>query len=468
MVGDKRIRTGAAALEGRLEEIAVLLGRLVEEEGGHKHDEEMLDRLLSGLHEADIADLLEGIPPQPRMFAWRRLAPELYSDILLQLREGVGAPLLKATADKLIVRGLSRFKSIDDVASVLRLASPSRRHRLAQMAGYAGNLNLQRSLAFAADTVGEAMDFDYVVISDHQTLGSWISESRNRGAKLPSHCDKLFVLDEDKRLVGVLPIKVMLLSDPKLHARDIMVARDLYTMAANTSLQDAAAMFERYDLVSAPVLDGAGRVLGRITIDEIIYELHADQHADLSNATGMNEEEDLFAPVRTRMANRAVWIMINLFAAFAVSQVVGVFEDVIAQVVALAVLMPVIASMAGNAGMQTASLVIRTLALNRVSLANWRDLIGKELALGCCNGALWGLPVGIFGFILYRNTMLAVVLVVAMVLVFAFASLAGFGLPLVVRALRGDPALGASVLVTTVTDCLSFFIFLGLASVLLI
>ena len=283
---------------------------------------------------------------------------------------------------------------------------------------------------------------------------------------LPKHADKLFVVAAD-RLCGILPLKRLLIARAQEKISDRMVAENLHTLHPETDISDAAGMFERYDLVSAPVLDAAGKVCGRLTIDEVVSHLSEDRLAGMLNVAGVDEDYDLYASLPRRLMHRGGWMLLNLLAAFFVSGIVGSFEDTIAQIVTLAALMPIVSSVAGSASMQTASVIIRALALNQVKLANAPLLLGRELMLGLANGLVWGGLVGLFGYLVYGELALAAVLAFSQMAVFVFAAAIGFCVPLLVGAMRGDPALGAAVLVTVTTDCLAFLVFLGLATLLL-
>ena len=454
-------------LPERIQEITVALQALVDDEAAELEKSSLtLRTTLPLLHEADLSDLLETLHPNLRTQALTFIEEHRLAMIINDMNEATAIAVLGEIADDKLAQALAVSPELEEVEGVLRSLPPKRRADILQRAGLASNLSLLRSLSFAPDTVGEMMDFFQVTVSPEMNLSAVTAMIRKRG-KLPSHCDKLFVT-ANLRLVGVLPLKTIILQDQDKQVADVMVSERLHTLTPTVSLEVAADLFERYDLVSVPIVNDNNDVIGRLTIDEVVYHLRDEQHADLLTSTGFQDEEDLYAPIKQRLRNRGFWIFINLIAAFLVSRVIGNFEGTILQIVALASLMPIIASMAGNTGMQTATLVIRALALNQISLQNWHLLLGRELSLGVVNGVLWGTLVGLFGFLFYQQWLLSVVLTISMLVVFVLAAIAGFVVPVLVQALKGDPALGTSVIVTTLTDCLGFLTFLGLATTLLV
>ncbi|MCY4325873.1 MAG: magnesium transporter [Betaproteobacteria bacterium] len=426
-----------------------------------------LAELIATLHRSEIADLIGSLPAGQRQEVWLRTDPQLLAEVASDLPEVVLADVIAASPDDLLVQALAAPVSIDEKAALLRCASAQRQLLLIRKADLVEDRQLQDSLSYSYDAVGSLMDFEQVVVAADETVGAMRSRLEEMG-DLPKHADKLFVTDADGRLCGILPLKRLLIARAHEKIGDRMVAESLHTLQPETDISDAAGMFERYDLVSAPVLDAAGKVCGRLTIDEIVAHLSEDKHAGMLNVAGVAEEYDLYAPLPRRLMHRGGWMLLNLLAAFLVSAVVGSFEDTIAQIVTLAALMPIVSSVAGSASMQTASVIIRALALDQIKLSNAPLLLGRELMLGLANGLVWGGLVGLFGYLVYADLALAAVLTVSQLAVFVFAAGIGFCVPLLVGAMRGDPALGAAVLVTVVTDCLAFLIFLGMATLLLV
>ncbi len=285
-----------------------------------------------------------------------------------------------------------------------------------------------------------------------------------RHESLPDTTDNLHVVNRTGQFVGILPLTKLLIKDPGMSVREAMNT-DAKAITANTSARDVAKTFEREDLVTAPVVDDNGVLLGRITIDDVVDVILEEADHSLMSMAGMDEDEDTFAPVWKTTRRRAVWLGINLMTAFLASYMIGLFEGTLEKVVALAVLMPIVASMGGIAGSQTLTLVIRGMALGHVGSANVRWLLTKEMAVGFLNGILWSLVVGGIAAAWFNDTMLGTVLAAAMIINLLIAALAGASLPMLLEKVGIDPALSGGVILTTITDVVGFCSFLGLATI---
>jgi magnesium transporter len=285
--------------------------------------------------------------------------------------------------------------------------------------------------------------------------------------ELPGHTDKLFVVDYDGVLKGILPIKRLLVSDPDKQVAEVMVT-DPVIFHPDEEANEAAQAFERYDLVSAPVVDANGKLIGRLTIDEMVDLIREETETEVLNMAGLKEEEDIFASVWKSLRNRWSWLAINLITAFLASRVIGLFDDSIEKLVALAALMPIVAGIGGNSGNQTITMIVRAMALDQVVTANTSRLIRKELGVALINGLVWGGVIGGVAFWLYDNPALGLVMTLAMTLNLLLAALMGVLSPMTLMRLGRDPAMGASVMITAVTDSGGFFIFLGMATLFLL
>jgi magnesium transporter len=310
------------------------------------------------------------------------------------------------------------------------------------------------------------MDFEMVSIRDDVTLEVVLRYLRRFDA-LPDHTDQVFVVDRDEALKGALPLDRLLINEPDTEVSQVM-RTDILTLSPLDDVSEAAQAFERYDLVSAPVVDASGRLIGRLTVDEVVDVIREEgEERDLANA-GLREEEDLFSSVWKSAKNRWMWLAINMCTAFFASRVIGAFEGTIERVVALAALMPIVAGIAGNSGNQTLTLLVRSLALGQVTGPNARRLMYKEIGVAIANGVVWGGLAGLFAYLLYQDSpqgaQLGVVMFLAMVLNMLVGALVGLAVPLALRHLGRDPAIGGSVLLTFTTDSGGFFIFLGLAT----
>jgi magnesium transporter len=326
---------------------------------------------------------------------------------------------------------------------------------------------LRAAMSFPEHCVGARMDFDLVTVREDVSLEVVLRYLRRFDA-LPDHTDQVFVVDRRDVFKGALPLDRLLVSEPDAQVAQVM-RRDVLSLQALDQAADAAQAFERYDLISAPVLDARGRLIGRLTVDEVVDVIRERAEADVLGAAGLREEEDLFASIWNSARNRWLWLAVNLCTAFFASRVIGAFEGTIEKVVALAALMPIVAGIAGNSGNQTMTLFIRSLALGQVTAGNAWRLFRKELVIALLNGAVWGGVAGAFAWLLYRDTAegmtLGATMMLAMVLNLLLAAVVAMAVPLMLQRIGRDPALGSSVLLTFTTDSMGFLIFLGLASI---
>ena len=457
-----------ASADNAKQQLLLLLSQTApdgEDGGGEDALRPQISELVAEMHHADIADALESLPPAQRPLVWSCAAEDARAEALLELSDAARLPLLSQTPEAELAGLLQRMPA-DEVAGMLREVPAAVCARLLRLAGLSANPQLRASLAFEDGTVGALMDFDAVIVRETDSIGELRARLQTMG-ELPSHCDKLFVADGRDRLTGVLPLKLLLLNPPECLAREVMVAERLHFFQTDDDIEKAAGAFERYDMISAPVLDGGGKIAGRITVDEILDHLQERQSAGLLSSAGVGGDEDLLAPPFRRFANRWRWLLVNLLAVFVISLAVGLFESVIAQLAALAALMPIVASMSGNAGNQTATLTVRALAQEQINALNWRTIARGEALLSLLNGAVWGAAAGVFAYWAHGRLDLSLVLAGSMVACFLAAALSGFFFPLLMKKIGKDPALGASVVLTSVVDTLGFLIFLTLGAIFL-
>ncbi len=324
---------------------------------------------------------------------------------------------------------------------------------------------LQSALSYPEDTVGARMDFDIVTIREDISLEVALRYLRRIG-QLPDHTDKLFVVDRHDILRGVLPLKRLVVKDLELGVKDVM-ADDAVVFHPEDMADEAAKAFERYDLVTAPVVDENNKLVGRLTVDTVMDYIREEAESDMLSLAGLREEEDLFSSVWTSVQNRWTWLAINLVTALVASRVIGLFEGSIEKVVALAALMPIVAGIGGNSGNQTTTMIVRGIALGQISGVNMQSLIKKEIGVSIINGLIWGSVLGLIAYSLYGNTTLSVVMTAAMTLNLLLAAIVGVTIPILMSKFGRDPAVGSSVLLTAMTDSGGFFIFLGLATIFL-
>lgn len=467
-------------LEAHLAQVQDLLGRmrlveeLVHKQGGprqdlvenlvHKQNLAELKRKLEQLHPADIAYILEALPLDERRLVWDLVGAENDGEILLEVSDAVRESLIQ-TMDKAELLAAAESLDTDEIADIAADLPQDVIQELLTTLDAQKRARLQSALSYPEDSVGALMDFEMVTIRADVTLEVALRYLRRLG-ELPDQLDKLFVIERDT-LIGVLPLKRLLTTDPEASVAAVMV-EDFVRFHPEDDAHEAAQAFERYDLVMAPVVDMQGRLIGRLTVDAVLDYIRESADADMLSMAGLKEEEDLFSTVWRSAKNRWMWLAINLATAFIAARVIGAFEGSIEKLTALAALMPIIAGIGGNTGNQTIALIVRGLALGQITQANARRLIVKELGVALFNGLLWGSVVGVFAWLLYDNPALGGVMALAMLLNLLVASLAGIFIPMTLERVKRDPAIGSSVLLTFVTDSMGFFIFLGLATLLLL
>ena len=474
-------RKSPESLQDRLEQVQELLSRhrLVEDlvhkqEGQHQelvehlvHQQNLveLQRKLDELHPADVAYILESLPLDERLAVWQLVKAERDGDILLEVSDAVRETLI-ADMDSHEIIAAANTLDADELADLAPDLPRDVVRELMDSLDAQQRDRLKSALSYDEDQVGALMDFDMITIRDDVSL-EVVSRYLRRFDALPDHTDKLFVVDTEGLLKGVLPIKKLLVSSPDALVVDVM-SDDPVIFDPADDAGDAAQAFERYDLVSAPVVDNFGRLCGRLTIDEMVDYIREESEAEVLNAAGLREEEDIFASVWKSVRNRWAWLAVNLCTALIASRVIGLFENAIEQLVALAALMPIVAGIGGNSGNQTITMIVRGIATGQVQVAHGRRLLRKEAGVALINGLFWGVVLAAIALLLYGSVPLAGVLMAAMTLNMLLAACVGVFIPLIRLRLGGDPALGSSVLITAITDSGGFFIFLGLATVFLL
>ena len=431
----------------------------------HRQNLAELQRKLDELHSADVAHILEALPLADRLTVWQLVKAERDGDILLEVSDAVRESLIADMDDHEILAAAKEMDA-DELADLAPELPRDVVLELMESLDAQQRERVRSALSYEDDQVGALMDFEMVTIRDDVTLEVVLRYLR-RLKELPGHTDKLFVVDYDGVLKGVLPIKRLLVNDPDKQVGEVM-ASDPVSFQPGEDAHDAAQAFERYDLISAPVVDGEGRLIGRLTIDEMVDLIREESESEVLNMAGLREEEDIFASVWKSVGNRWAWLAINLITAFIASRVIGLFEGSIEKLVALAALMPIVAGIGGNSGNQTITMIVRALALDQVSTGNTSRLMRKELGVALINGVLWGGVIGVVAYLLYGSWSLGLVMTGAMTLNLLLAALMGVLIPMTLMRAGRDPAMGASVMITAMTDSGGFFIFLGLATLFLL
>jgi len=431
----------------------------------HKQNLAELQTRLDLLHPADVAYILESLPIDDRLLVWDMVKAERDGEILLEVSDAVRETLI-ADMDSEELLAAAETLDTDEIADLAPDLPQDVLQELLVSLDAQNRAQLQSAMSYPEDTVGALMDFDFVTIRDDISLEVVLRYLRRLG-DLPGHTDKLFVVGRDNTFQGVLPFTRLLIHDPDVTVAAVM-ADDAVIFYPDGRAADAAQAFERYDLVSAPVVTEDKKLLGRLTVDAVMDFIREESESERLSFAGLREEEDLFANVWNRVRNRLPWLAVNLCTAFLASRVISVFEGTIVKIVALATLMPIVAGMSGNTGYQTATLIIRGLALKQVNWSNLRTMIVKEIGVCAINGLLLGGIIGFVAYLLYHSVALGVVMASAMLLNFLVAAMAGIFIPMTMHRLGRDPALAAGVLLTATTDNMGFFIFLGLATIFLV
>ena len=431
----------------------------------HKQNLAELEHKLEALHPADIAYILEALPLEDRLLVWVLVDSDDEGDILLEVSDAVRESLIEAMEQHELVAAAEQLDA-DELAD---LAPDLPRQVVYEVMGGLDEeerQQLQSVLSYEEDQVGALMDFDLVKIRADVSCEVVLRYLR-RFDELPSQTDKIFVTDEAGVLKGVLPVRKLLVSDPDALVEEVM-ATEVVSFRPEEDAADAALAFERYDLVTAPVLDEHGVLIGRLTVDEMVDVIREESETEALNLAGLKEEEDLFAPVIDSVKNRWAWLAINLCTAFVASRVIGAFEGSIEKLVALAALMPIVAGIGGNSGNQTITMIVRALAMGQLQPGQANRLWRKELGVSVINGVVWGGALGVLAWMLYGSFSLGLVMLAATTLNLMLAATMGVLIPTMMERFGKDPAVGSSVLITACTDSGGFFIFLGLASLFLL
>lgn len=422
-------------------------------------------RLVNSLHPAEVASLLESLPPAQREVVWDLVDPELEGDVLVELNEEVRADLIREMdADELVAA--AEGLEVDDLADLLRELPETVNQRVLRSMDSQDRERLKSVLACDEDTAGGLMNTDTVSVRPDVTLETVLRYLRMRG-DIPQRTDSLFVVNRHDRYLGALDVTRLISEDPERTVAEVMHA-DVEGIAPGTPAREVASLFENRDLLSAAVVSPEGRLLGRITVDDVVDVIRDEADHSVMRMAGLDEDADMFAGVVQSARRRGLWLGVNLGTAFLAAWVVGLFENTIENIVALAVLMPIVASMGGVAATQTLTLIVRGLALGQVERANARWLLTKEVAVAILNGLAWATVVAGVAFLWYRSWKIAGVIFAAMVVNLFAAALAGVIVPLVLKRVGVDPAVAGGVVVTTVTDVVGFASLLGLGTLVLL
>ncbi len=474
-----------ANTERRLEEVVAEVDRLLErhrlleavarrqdtprsallEEMQHRQNLVELHRRLKTLHPADLGHILESLPISDRLVVWGELSPNLAGQALTEVSPGVRESLIEHTSREALV-GMLRELDADDLRYLSESVPADVVDEVSGLLDARDRSWVEQTRAYDDGSAARLMMQDVLVLRDSQTVADAVAFLRRRGG-LPAQTDRLFVVDSRNILIGSVGLGALIIADAGVGVTSVMDG-DVRRFRPYDDAHEVAKAFERYDLLSAPIVDDRGKLIGRVTADAVMDFIRSSAGDDVLALAGVRKAEDLFAPAVDSARNRWPWLAVNLATAFIASRVIGAFEGTIQQLVALAALMPIVASIGGNTGNQTVALVVRGLALGQITANSAWHLLRKELLVAFLNGALWGTIVGLFATIVYRSMPLGLVMMSAVLINLIIAAIIGVSVPLVLHRLDRDPAQGSSVMLTFVTDSMGFFLFLGLANAFLI
>jgi magnesium transporter len=421
--------------------------------------------LIASLHPSELARFLESLPLEERAVVWEMVDLEFEGDVLVEVSEEVRDGLIESMQTEEVVRALEGMQ-VDDLADLLIDLPEALTQEVLRSLDHQDRERLAQVMAYDEDSAGGLMNVDIVTVRPDVTLEVVIRYLRARG-EMPDGTDSIFVVNRDNCYQGALLLSRLLTRDGDLQVADVM-STEIVPIPANTPSEQVVREFENRDLLSAPVTDDDQRVVGRITVDDVVDVIREEAEHSLMGAAGLDEEDDMFAPAVRSARRRAVWLGINLATAFVAASVVDLFQTTLDKIVLLAVLMPIVPSMGGIAGTQSLTIITRAIALGQIDAANARGVFRKEFLVGVLNGALWALVVGIASYLWFGDERIGLVIAAAMAINLVVAAGAGFAVPLTLKRIGIDPALAGGVVLTTITDVIGYMAFLGLGAIFLL
>lgn len=422
-------------------------------------------RLVNTLTPAEIGSLLEALPPAKRLMLWGLVDSEDDGEVLVHCNEEVRESLLQDMDDEEIVAAAESL-DLDDLADLFEDLPDTVTENVLKSLDRTDRERLEQALSYPEDSAGRLLNPDIITVRPDVTIDVVFRYLRLRG-EMPDHTDHFYVVSRRNQYLGRVAVTRVLTSQLDTPINELIDDAQA-PIVVTEDAENVAKRFADHDWISAPVVDANNVLLGRITIDDVVDIIRAQADHNVMSMAGLDEEEDLFAPVRRATRKRALWLGINLLTAFLASFVIGRFEMALEQVVALAILMPVVASMGGIAGTQTLTLIVRGMALGQVSASNAAALLSKEMLVGGFNGVIWAIVVGASAGLWFGDLRLALVIAAAIAINLLAAAASGVMIPLLLRRLDIDPALAGGVVLTTVTDCIGFLAFLGLGTAFLL
>ena len=418
---------------------------------------------LDAMNPSEIAHAIESSPPYQRKLIWSLLDHDEEGEILTELHDEIQQELLLKIDSDDLIEIISNLE-LDDIVDILQVLPQPQVDEFLSKASLLDREKIKTVMDYPEDSAGGLMNTDIISVRPRHSLEVVMRYLRSKKA-LPKNTDKIFVVSKNDQYLGDLSISKILVSEPTLSVRELMET-DALPIDANMNDKEVSILFEQNDLISAPVIDENSKLVGRITVDDVVDVIREDADQNLMSITGI--AEDTFAAPARAARSRVVWLSINLITAFVAAMTINLFESTIDKLVYLAVLMPIVASMGGVAATQTLTIVIRGLTLQQINKANIRWLFKRELLVSIINGVVLSVAIGGITFLWFQEVMISILICVAMTINLISSVVAGMVVPIILRKLNQDPAIAGSVVVTTVTDVVGFFSFLGLATIFLI
>jgi len=421
--------------------------------------------MVNSLHPSELARLLESLPRKKRAVLWELVDPEIGGDVLVEVSDAVREDLIEGMQPAALIAAAEGMQ-VDDLADLLIDLPEAVTQEVLLSLNKQDHDRVRQVLAYDEESAGGLMNVDIVTVRPDVTLEVVARYLRFVG-NITDGTDSIFVVSRDNTYIGSLYLSRLLTGDSEEMVANVM-STDITPITADTPSAEVVWEFENHDLLSAPVVDENFRVLGRITIDDVVDVIREEAEHSLMGAAGLDEEDDMFAPVVKSAGRRALWLGINLATAFLAAAVVDVFQTTVDKIVLLAVLMPVVPSMGGVAGSQSLTIMTRAIALGLINKDNIVGILRKELLVGALNGIAWAIVVSLFTFLWFEEWRIGAIIGAAMIINLFVAALAGFSIPLILKRLQVDPALAGGVVLTTVTDVIGYAAFLGLGAAFLL
>ena len=422
-----------------------------------------IKRILSGMHPSEVAHSLESLPPKERKFLWSLIETKDEGEIISELHDEIQQELILEISPEELATIISDLE-LDEMVDILQILPKQKTTNILSVMSQRDRQRIKEALEYPEDSAGGLMNTDIISVRPKHNLEVVMRYLRAQ-RELPKNTDQIFVVSRENKYLGSLPITSILVSDPKLNVRELMET-EIKPLEANLNDKDVSRLFEKNDWISAPVIDEKSRLIGRITIDDVVDVIMEDADQNFLGMAGV--AEDTFAAPARAARSRILWLSINLITALIASMTISLFQETIDEIVYLAILMPIVASMGGVAGTQTLTIMIRGLTLQQINKSNLRWLYKREVAVSIVNGVLLSMMVGGITYIWFGNVLIATLICIAMVVNLISSAIAGIFIPIILRKINQDPAIAGSVVVTTVTDVIGFFSFLSLATFFLI